>query len=78
MTTIDKAAPRSQPLAPGMARHSPCLLTPPAGHAQDGLLEGLEEHSFEFDLALFDTGHGKHPPLPSPPLASQHASSLRP
>ena len=51
---------------------------PHAGHAQEEEFAGLEEHSFEFDLALFDTGHRKHPPLPSPPLASQHAASLRP
>ena len=31
-----------------------------------------------FELALFDTSHGKHRPLPSPRLAGPHAAALRP
>ena len=39
VTTIDKAAPRSQPLALTMAHHSPCLLSPPRATRRMGFLK---------------------------------------
>ena len=57
-------------------QHAP--FEPRAGAAQEEEFELLEEHCFESEVALFDTIHRKHPPLPSPRLADPHAAPLRP
>ena len=58
------------------AQHLP--FKPRAGPTRKEVQELLEEHCFEFDLALLDTNHRKHHPLSSPRLAGPHAATLRP